>query len=150
MAVSDLRIRPMVIEDIPAVLEVELASFTIPWPKEAFEREIAINQYAHYYTAEQDGLIIGYCGMWVVYDQVQITNIAILPEFRGKGCGSELLGFMIEKAREHGGSVLSLEVRVSNIPAMTLYKKFGLQPGGIRKQYYTDNQEDALVMWVNL
>jgi ribosomal-protein-alanine N-acetyltransferase len=140
----------MVIEDIPDVLKVELSSFTIPWPKEAFEREIAMNQYAHYYAAEYNGRLIGYCGMWVVYDQVQITNIAILPEFRGNGFGGELLGFVIKKAREYGGSVLSLEVRVSNTAAMTLYKKFGLQPGGIRKQYYTDNQEDALVMWVNL
>lgn len=147
---SNLLIRPMVVEDIAAVLEVELASFTIPWPKEAFEREITMNEYAHYYTAEQNRQIVGYCGMWVVYDQVQITNIAILPEFRGKGCGSKLLSFVIEKAREYGGSILSLEVRVSNMAAMTLYKKFGLQPGGIRKQYYTDNQEDALVMWVNL
>lgn len=147
---SDAVIRPMVIEDIPAVLEVEQASFSLPWPKEAFEREIALNDYAHYYTVEQEGLIIGYCGMWVVYDQVQITNIAILPRFRGKGYGKKLLSFMIQKARDYGGAVLSLEVRVSNTAAMTLYKQFGLQPGGIRKQYYTDNQEDALVMWVNL
>lgn len=147
---SELFIRPMVVEDIPAVLDVELQSFTIPWPKEAFEREIVMNQYAHYYVAECEGVLVGYCGMWVVYDQVQITNIAVLQAFRGKGFGAELLGFVIGKAREYGGAVLSLEVRVSNTAAMTLYKKFGLQPGGIRKQYYTDNQEDALVMWVNL
>ncbi|OLN21510.1 ribosomal-protein-alanine N-acetyltransferase [Domibacillus antri] len=140
----------MTLEDIPAVYEVELLSFTIPWSKEAFEHEMISNRFALYHVAEVDGRVIGYCGMWIVYDQVQITNIAILPEYRGKQYGEKLMAYVMNEARRHGGSVLSLEVRVSNTPARSMYEKFGLQPGGIRKQYYTDNMEDALVMWVNL
>jgi ribosomal-protein-alanine N-acetyltransferase len=148
--VSELFVRTMTLDDIPAVYEVELVSFTIPWSKDAFEREITSNKFALYHVAEVDGKVIGYCGMWIVYDQVQVTNIAVLPEYRGYHYGEILLGFVINEARRHGGVVLSLEVRVSNKPARSLYEKFGLQPGGIRKQYYTDDLEDALVMWVNL
>ncbi|OMP68160.1 ribosomal-protein-alanine N-acetyltransferase [Domibacillus epiphyticus] len=140
----------MTLEDIPAVYEVELVSFAIPWSKEAFEREISSNRFALYHVAEINGQVIGYCGMWVVYDQVQITNIAILPEYRGNHYGEKLMAYVMKEAKRYGGAVLSLEVRVSNTPARSLYEKFGLQPGGIRKQYYTDNLEDALVMWVNL
>ncbi len=147
---SELFVRKMTLDDVSAVYEVELVSFTVPWSKEALEREITSNSFALYHVAEIEGKVIGYCGMWIVYDQVQVTNIAILPEYRGNHYGEKLLGFVINEARLHGGKVLSLEVRVSNTPARSLYEKFGLQPGGIRKQYYTDDLEDALVMWVNL
>lgn len=143
-------IRPMNMADVAAVCALEEVSFSLPWPADAFERELTLNEHAHYYVLETAGGVVAYCGMWVVFDQVQITNIAVLPEVRGCGFGSRLFSFMIEKARELGGTALSLEVRVSNTKAMGMYKKFGLQPGGIRKGYYADNQEDALVMWVNL
>lgn len=147
---SELFVRKMTLDDVPAVYEIEMASFTVPWSKDALEREITSNNFALYHVAEMEGKVIGYCGMWIVYDQVQVTNIAILPEYRGNQYGEKLLGFVINEARLHGGKMLSLEVRVSNTPARSLYEKFGLQPGGIRKQYYTDDLEDALVMWVNL
>lgn len=88
--------------------------------------------------------------MWVVLDESQITNVAVLPEGRGKGIGEALMREAIAYAKSLNVVVMSLEVRVTNEVAQNLYRKLGFQEGGIRKGYYTDNQEDALVMWVNL
>lgn len=83
-------------------------------------------------------------------DEAQVTNIAVLPGYRGNKVGETLLKQAIGMAKEYGAGKISLEVRVSNHVAQSLYTKLGFQPGGIRKRYYTDNGEDALVMWVNL
>ena len=125
-------------------------SFTVPWTIDIYEKELTENPYAHYYVVEKDGIIIGFCGLWVVIDEGQITNIALLPSFRGNGYGSGLFQYIINQAIINGAKRLSLEVRVSNIVAQKLYQKFGFMPAGIRKNYYTDNNEDAMVMWVNL
>lgn len=140
----------MELRDVPQVLEVEKASFTLPWTTDIFYHELMDNMHAYYFVVECEGKIIGYSGMWVVIDDAQITNIAILPDFRGKKIGEKLFAHMMLTAVRLGAAHLSLEVRVSNIVAQKMYRKFGLVPGGIRKNYYTDNQEDALVMWVNL
>lgn len=140
----------MQLEDIESVLEIEHASFTIPWTEDAFIRELTINEYANYTVLEENDQIVGYCGMWLILDEASITNIAILPGYRGRQLGEALLRFVMEYARQKGGKTMSLEVRVSNIIAQGLYRKLGFLNGGIRKGYYTDNYEDALVMWVNL
>ncbi|WBL15357.1 ribosomal protein S18-alanine N-acetyltransferase [Sutcliffiella sp. NC1] len=137
-------------EHINGVYEVEKKSFPSPWTKEAFHHEIMNNPYAYYLVLLDRERIIGYCGLWIVMGDAQITNIAIDPDYRGKKLGDQLLVKAKEVAIEKGGSVMSLEVRVSNYIAQSLYKKHGFQPGGIRKNYYVDNNEDALVMWVNL
>ncbi|MBM7655732.1 ribosomal protein S18-alanine N-acetyltransferase [Neobacillus cucumis] len=137
-------------EDIDQVLEVEHASFTTPWSREAFYNEIHNNKFAVYIVLEEDNKIIGYCGTWIVIDEAHVTNIAILPEYRGKRLGDALLSKLISVAREMGARSMTLEVRVTNHVAQSLYRKFGFQNGGIRKNYYSDNQEDALIMWVNL
>ncbi|WP_160724917.1 ribosomal protein S18-alanine N-acetyltransferase [Bacillus sp. USDA818B3_A] len=137
-------------EDIDKVLEVEHASFTTPWSREAFYNEIHNNKFAVYIVLEEDHKIIGYCGSWIVIDEAHVTNIAILPEFRGKKLGGALLAKLMTTAREMGAKSMTLEVRVTNHVAQSLYRKFGFQNGGIRKRYYSDNQEDALIMWVNL
>lgn len=142
--------RLMRTEDIDQVLIVERQSFTLPWSREAFYNELNYNQYAKYLVIEDEGKIAGYCGTWIVIDEAHITNIAILPEYRGLKLGEELLRMMIEIALSMGVIRMTLEVRVSNMVAQSLYKKLGFQTGGIRKNYYTDNQEDAYVMWVNL
>lgn len=147
---DNIVIRKMEKKDVPQVLQVEKASFTTPWTTEIFYHELMDNLHAYYYVVEIDGEVIGYSGMWVVIDEAQITNIAILPEYRGKKIGEKLFGHMMMTAIRLGAARLSLEVRVTNIVAQKMYRKFGLTPGGIRKSYYTDNQEDALVMWVNL
>jgi [ribosomal protein S18]-alanine N-acetyltransferase len=143
-------VRQMQLADIPAVYTIETASFATPWTIDIFEREITENTFANYFVIENEGVIAGYCGMWLVIDEAQITNIAILPNYRGKKLGEKLFAHVMEHAILAGAYRLSLEVRVSNLPAQHLYRKFGLVPGGIRKNYYTDNQEDAIVMWVNL
>lgn len=140
----------MEIDDIQQVMLVEIASFSSPWNEEVFIQEIVENQHAYYFVMELEQRIIGYVGMWIVLDDAQITNIAILPGYRGMKLGEKLFQFALQTAVGLGVSRLSLEVRVTNIVAQKLYRKFGLVPGGIRKGYYTDNQEDAIVMWVNL
>ncbi|WP_026574002.1 ribosomal protein S18-alanine N-acetyltransferase [Bacillus sp. UNC438CL73TsuS30] len=137
-------------EDIDQILEVEHASFTTPWSREAFYNELNNNKFAVYIVLEEEDKIIGYCGAWIVIDEAHITNIAILPGYRGKKLGEALLEKMMSVAREMGAKSMTLEVRVTNQIAQSLYRKFGFQNGGIRKNYYSDNQEDALVMWVNL
>ncbi|WP_113927133.1 ribosomal protein S18-alanine N-acetyltransferase [Bacillus sp. P14.5] len=147
---SDYTIRLMSVEDLEDIMEVERESFTIPWTRDAFQNEIETNHFATYIVLEDKGRVIGYCGVWIIVDEAHITNIAVLPSYRGQGLGDKLLKSMIEIAKEMGARTMTLEVRVSNSPAQSLYRKFGFMDGGIRKSYYSDNQEDALVMWVKL
>jgi [ribosomal protein S18]-alanine N-acetyltransferase len=143
-------IRLMTIEDIEAVFQVEEDAFPTPWKPSVFINELHANKFAHYFVCEVEGEVIGYCGLWVIGEDAQITNIAVHTSARGQKRGEELLSYAMAYAKEMGARHLSLEVRVSNNVAQGLYKKLGFQPGGIRKNYYTDNQEDAMVMWVNI
>lgn|SRR5690625_565906 len=147
---AEFSIRKMTYDDISAVLLVDEESFSAPWSREIYQKEIMENKFAHYFVVEESNEVIGYSGLWIVEDDAQITNIALLPKYRGYKIGEKLFGFSIQFAMQQGASRLSLEVRESNIVAQHLYRKFGLVPGGIRKGYYPDNKEDALVMWVNL
>jgi ribosomal-protein-alanine N-acetyltransferase len=148
--ISSVSFRKMTEPDLHMILEVENQSFATPWTYEAFYNELYNNQFAQYLVAEVDGKIIGYCGLWVIIDEAHITNIALLPQYRGKGLGEALLRNVMQYALEHGAETVTLEVRVSNQIAQNLYRKLGFQNGGIRKSYYTDNYEDALVMWVKM
>jgi len=143
-------IRKMEIKDVAQVIEVEQASFATPWTTDIFYQELLDNQHAHYFVVELEGKVVGYIGTWAIFEDAQITNIAVMPAYRGKKLGEKLFGYAVHYLIQIGAQRLSLEVRQSNIPAQRLYRKFGLVPGGIRKNYYTDNQEDAIVMWVNL
>ncbi len=142
--------RNMSVDDLDDVMAVEVNSFTIPWSREAFFNELTKNQFAQYLVVEVDQKVVGYCGVWIIVDEAHITNIALLPEYRGMKLGEALMAKVIELAREMGAMRITLEVRVSNERAQNLYRKFGFEEGAIRKQYYTDNMEDALIMWVNL
>ena len=142
--------RKMREEDIDQILEVEHASFTTPWSRDAFYNELHNNRFAVYFVLEENSKILGYCGAWIVIDEAHVTNVAILPEFRGRKLGEALLSKMMSAAREMGAKSMTLEVRVTNHVAQSLYRKLGFQNGGIRKNYYSDNQEDGLVMWANL
>lgn len=143
-------IRKMTIEDVPKVHEIELATFPSPWTLDSFYYEMEQNQFSHYLVAEVDGEIIGFCGLWLVIDAAQITNVAVLEKMRGRKIGQALMLEAMRIAKESGMEVMSLEVRVSNEVAQNLYRKLKFKDGGIRKGYYADNNEDALVMWVNL
>ncbi|MGA9226600.1 MAG: ribosomal protein S18-alanine N-acetyltransferase [Mesobacillus sp.] len=147
---NTITFRKMTIEDLDDVIEVEVNSFATPWSREAFYNELTKNQFAHYLVAEVDDKVVGYCGVWIIVDEAHITNIALLPDYRGLKLGEALMGRIVEIAREVGAIRITLEVRVSNERAQNLYRKFGFEEGALRKQYYTDNMEDALVMWVNL
>ncbi|GIN93406.1 ribosomal-protein-alanine acetyltransferase [Siminovitchia terrae] len=147
---KNISFRLATMEDIQKLYHIESRSFSAPWPEEAFYNDIAHNRFASYVFIEVDGVQAGYCGVWLILDEAHITNIAILPEFRGHKLGEKLLCKVMSLAKEAGGKTMTLEVRVSNHIAKSLYKKLGFQEGGIRRGYYTDNKEDALVMWVNL
>lgn len=146
---TTVTLRRMTVEDLDQIMVVEHESFTVPWSKEAFYNELTKNKYALYTVAVIGDRVVGYCGMWLVLDEAHITNIALLPQYRGMKLGETLMRHVIETAKEHGAKSMTLEVRVSNTIAQSLYRKFGFQAGGLRKGYYSDNHEDALVMWVN-
>ena len=136
-----LSFRKMVPDDADAVARVEAACFPVPWSRESFWRE-ASNENTSYLVAvdEAAGEIIGYVGCWILADEAQITNVAILPAYRGKGIGTQLFAASIKAA-------MTLEVRPSNAPALALYHHFGFTEAGRRKHYYSDNGEDAIIMW---
>jgi len=146
----EMNIREMVVEDIPAILEIDASSFTTPWTAEVYYNELTNNEYAKYFVVASPDDIVGYIGLWIVMDDAQVTNIAIKPAYRGYKIGEKLFGFALSYLMRQNVERLSLEVRESNKVAQNLYKKFGLVTGGIRKNYYKDDGEDALLMWVNL
>jgi ribosomal-protein-alanine N-acetyltransferase len=144
---KDLRLEPMTLKDLDRVLEIESRSYQYPWSRRAFVSEVTDNSYAYYYVARLGDVIVGYVGMWVILEEAHITNIAVDPGFRRLGIGRFMMEAMFDRAREHGATRMTLEVRVSNVTAQNLYKKLGFIERGIRKGYYTDTHEDAIIMW---
>lgn len=140
-------IRNMRREDLPEVSEIEQAVFSDPWSLRAFEEEIR-NPDAVYLVCEAEGKIAGYCGLWCVVGEGQITNVAVGEGYRGKGIGTGMLLKLLEKGREKGLSAFTLEVRVSNAAAVRLYEKLGFTSVGIRKSFYEKPVEDAFIMWL--
>lgn len=138
-------IRPMKFEDIDVVDEINKASFSNPWSRESFERELSSNRVAHYFVAIHEDRIIGFVGIWIIFQEAQITTIAVHPDFRGKKVGEKLLDFVIDYCLKNHVKNIILEVRVSNTIAQNLYYKKGFKKVGLRKWYYKDG-EDALVM----
>jgi ribosomal-protein-alanine N-acetyltransferase len=140
--------RKMVEDDINGVLKIEEEAFSLPWTRDSFIYEMRNNLHAYYVVALDEEEIIGYCGMWLVIDESHITNVAVTEKVKGRGIGEALMRESIRIALENEVVLMTLEVRVSNVIAQNLYRKLGFQNGGIRRNYYSDNQEDALVMWV--
>lgn len=145
-----LSFRLMTLEDIPDVMIIDHDAFTLPWTEEAFLNELKLNHFARYMVMEYEGRTIGYAGMWTIVDEAHITNIALLGTYRGRKWGERLLDELMKTASFMGMERITLEVRVSNEVAKSLYIKKGFQPAGIRKGYYSDNGEDALIMWADL
>ena len=140
----------MIPEHIPAVLQIEQISFPTPWSQQAFTYEITSNHFAHYLVALRGDEVAGYAGMWMVLDEAHITNVAVHPGHRGKKLGQVLMAEMMRRAVLRGAVRMTLEVRPSNTVARELYKKLGFKEKGLRKRYYTDTNEDAIIMWVDL
>ncbi|WP_405054356.1 ribosomal protein S18-alanine N-acetyltransferase [Tepidibacillus marianensis] len=150
MVSHSIHFRRATIEDVDQIWEVEQLSFHSPWSRQAFVGEFTTNEYAQYYVIEYESLIAGYAGMWLLFDEGHITNVAIRPELRGKKLGELMMRQLMLTAKAMGASSMTLEVRVSNNTAISLYKKLGFKEEGIRKNYYADTLEDAMIMWVNL
>ena len=141
-----IHFRQMTPEDAAGVELVEKASFAVPWSREAFWQEAA-SERAFYLLVLEDERIIGYAGTWIILDEAQITNVAIAPEYRGQGIGSQLMTELIRQVKARGATAMTLEVRPSNAPAIALYTSFGFRDTGRRPGYYQDNGEDAIIMW---
>ena len=143
---NNLEIRPFKKEYIDDIICIEELSFSDPWSKDSMEKEL-LNSFARYFVVTYNGKVIGYGGMWLILDEGHITNIAIHPNFRGIGAGNLILKSLISLCKIEHITALTLEVRASNDVAQNLYYKFGFVLEGIRKGYYADNNEDALILW---
>ncbi|WP_031517927.1 ribosomal protein S18-alanine N-acetyltransferase [Desulfofalx alkaliphila] len=137
----------MKLEHLPGVLVIEELSFSTPWSHHAFSYEILHNNFSCYLVALIGQRVIGYAGMWLVLDEAHVTNIAVHPDFRNKKVGRGLMLNLLAHAVAKGATRMTLEVRPSNTRALSLYKGLGFKRKGIRKKYYTDNDEDAIIMW---
>jgi ribosomal-protein-alanine N-acetyltransferase len=149
VALFPIVIDEMKLDDIDAVQEVERASFPIPWPANAFRHELTQNKNAHYIIAKEGDHIVGYAGLWLSLDEAHITTFAVLPDYRRRKIGERMLLSLFDRAEKLGAEWLTLEVRASNLPAQRLYEKYGFRPAGIRRRYYSDNNEDAIIMWTD-
>lgn len=142
-----LEIARMVAADVPDVVRIERASFVTTWPADAFYNELTTNKMAHYFVGRVNGTIVAYGGIWVIFEDSHVTTIAVDPHHRGRGYGEVLLLHLIEEAIERNAAWMTLEVRESNVGAQQLYRKYGFTTVTTRKGYYSDNSENALVMW---
>lgn len=145
--ITRVSVESMRLDDIQRVLEIERQSFRTPWPRDAYTHELTENRLAAYLVARADDEIVGFAGMWVILDEAHITTIAVDPAYRGQHVGERLLVGLIDASLSRGARWMTLEVRKSNDTAQALYKKYGFREIGVRKGYYSDNREDAIVMW---
>ena len=146
-APREMRIDVMTHTDLPAVLRIEGLSFSTTWPMNAFANEIRDNKLAHYFVGRVGAEIVAYGGIWVILEDSHITTIAVHPDYRGLKLGEEMLLKLLDEAIAQGASWITLEVRESNDSAQKLYRKYGFTTVSTRRGYYSDNGENALVMW---
>jgi len=166
---EQLTIEPMREADVPAVQIIERDIFSTPWPRNAYYRELASRNSAHYIVLRRQGgapgealraagatggsppmedeEIVGYAGMWRMYDEAHVTTIGVRHDVQHSGYGRVLFAALVQAAYDMGAKWVTLEVRTSNENAMRMYEGFGFKVIGRRKGYYTDNGEDAIVMW---
>lgn len=143
-----IEVAPMILEDLNEVLEIEALAFSTPWSRNSFLYELLENERAFYLTAKNEyGRVMGYVGMWIVFDEGHITNLATHPQYRRQGVARKLMYELIAASKERGVRYLTLEVRRTNSEAQELYQKLGFVHMGVRRKYYLDNNEDALIMW---
>jgi len=142
----NLYIRRMTLDDVPAVVELDQISFSLPWPERSFRFELSENTASRCWVAETDERVVGMLVAWLFVDEVHIATIAVHPEHRRQGIARKLLSHVLQSAMWEGAQSSFLEVRASNIPAQDMYRKFGYEEVGRRKRYYKDNDEDAILM----
>ncbi|MDD3334761.1 MAG: ribosomal protein S18-alanine N-acetyltransferase [Eubacteriales bacterium] len=138
--------RRMTSADVEQVHAIETATFAEPWSLESFQEEMTRNVCARYIVAEDTGKIVAYAGAWLILEEGHITNVAVDSAYRGQGVGTAVLKALMQYAANMGVQYMTLEVRRSNLVAQKLYRAAGFIELGVRKRYYTDNGEDALLM----
>lgn len=142
-----MEIVPMSRRHLRSVLRIERKTPGAGWSLGLFLSELSRPENRIYMVAIDDGRVLGFCGLLVNGDEAHVTTIAVDPPSRARGVGSGLMLFLAQGAIASGVGALTLEVRASNVAALALYRKFGMAPVGVRKSYYTDPEEDALVLW---
>ena len=140
-------IRLMKEEDLGAVAQLEQTVFTVPWSEHNLRESLSRPEYL-FLVAEEDGKVTGYAGLLMIAGEGDVTNIAVFPENRGHGTGLALTETLISEGRKRGMNAFTLEVRVSNQPAIHIYEKLGFRSEGVRKGFYEKPKEDALIMWL--
>jgi len=134
-------------EDINEILDISSLSFSVSWSKNSYIQELT-NPVARYLVAKIDNKVIGFIGTWIVLDESHITNIAVHPNHRKQGIASKLVEELLYYCKTQGCISYTLEVRSSNKAAKSLYEKYNFKQDGVRKGYYEDNKEDAIIMWL--
>jgi ribosomal-protein-alanine N-acetyltransferase len=145
----EVHLLPMRRRHLRSVLRIEAQVYPRPWTLSLFLSELALRSTRVYTVARAQGMVVGYCGLMLTGPDAHVTTIAVDPQYHRQGIASRLMANMARQALERGARHLTLEVRVSNQPAQSLYRKFGFHPAGIRKNYYIETNEDALVMWAD-
>lgn len=141
-----IEVREMRPEDLGRVAEIEKEIFSMPWSQKGFEDSLAAGNTV-YLTALVDGTVSGYCGFIQVLDEAEITNVAVAENVRKRGIGFRMMSELLKRAEEKGVAQILLEVRTSNQAAIRLYKRLGFQAESIRKNFYENPREDAVIMW---
>jgi len=141
-----MNIRRMTLDDIPAVVELDRLSFTLPWPERSFRFELTDNTASRCWVADLDGKIVGMIVAWLLVDEAHIATISTHPDYRRQGIGQKLLTHALRYMAKEGAVSSLLEVRESNHAAQEMYRGFGYEAVGRRKRYYKDTHEDAILM----
>ncbi len=141
-------LRPMTYEDLPRIAALEREVFAVPWSEEALLAELE-NPRSRYVVLECADAIVAYAGCWVIFEEAHVNNVAVAPSQRGRGFGEQIMRYLAKVVFAEGARSMTLEVRASNMTAKSLYKKLGFVLCGVRRKYYSDNREDAEIMWLN-
>lgn len=141
-----MTVRRATIEDAKEIFAIEMDCFSVPWSLDSIEAELINQEKKLYYVIEDTEGVVGYAGAWLVYDEGQITNIAIRPSARRQGFGATLTRALVEECFKRGMHEIFLEVRISNLSALSLYRQLGFTVKGMRKNYYSEPKEDAYIM----
>ena len=143
---AKIRVRIAKSSDLDDIYELDMQTFAMPWSNDSLSYDILENDNAFVIVAEYEGEFAGYADIWTVLDEADLNSIAVRVDFRRKGIGDAIMLAMTELLSANGVATINLEVRVSNMPAIKLYKKYGFNECGVRPGYYLDNGEDALIM----
>ena len=134
--------------DLEGVLAVEAQSFTNPWTREMYAWELQNRAVCHIYVVRMpDCRVAGFCAFWLVFDEIHVNNVAVLPQYRSHGLGTALLHHVLAEGRRLGAQRATLEVRRSNEAARRLYERLGFHVAAVRSNYYSKPVEDALILW---